>query len=203
MPLPPSVEREELHQRLITMKAWRRVDGMFDVEARLVDTKPFEFQRLIGETTPAGAAVHDLWVRLVIDADFVVREITATSDTTPFAICRDATATLAVLVGERIGPGWPKVVRERLRGAAGCTHLSELMAPLATTALQGIRAVLPRQAVGADTQQPRSPAAWTPAMPSRPTAKWSRRSGRSTTAPCPRSGVEMRPSTPIASRMVS
>ena len=31
MPLPPSVEREELHHRSISMKVYRRKDGLYDV----------------------------------------------------------------------------------------------------------------------------------------------------------------------------
>ena len=31
------------------------------------------------------------------------------------------------------------MVKERLRGAASCTHLMEMLIPMATTALQGIR----------------------------------------------------------------
>lgn len=153
MPLPTSVDREEIHQRNVCMKAWRRSDGLFDVEAQLVDTKPFEFHRMLsGRTVRAGEPVHDLWVRLTVDAELVVRAVMASSDVTPFDICPQATHTLQVLVGERIGPGWSRLVRERLRGAASCTHLAELMLPLATTALQGIRPVLPRTPEPVDAQ---------------------------------------------------
>lgn len=144
MPLPPTIDREEIHHRQISMKAWRRCDGLYDIEAHLVDTKPFPFQRLMRPDPVApGEPLHDLWLRLVLDGDFTVREIVAAADVTPFELCRQATATLSVLVGERIGPGWSKIVRERLRGNASCTHLAELMLPIATTALQGIRGVRP------------------------------------------------------------
>jgi len=145
MPLPPGIDRQEIHHRQISMTVWHRADGLFDVEAHLVDAKTFEFHRMLsGRTVAAGEPVHDLWVRLTVDAGLVVRAVQAASDVTPFDICPQATDTLSVLVGERIGPGWSRIVRERLRGAASCTHLAELMLPMATTALQGIRAVLPR-----------------------------------------------------------
>lgn len=144
MPLPPSTAREELHTRGITMKAWRRADGLFDVEAHLVDTKPFDFQRVaLPQPIPAGQPLHDLWVRLVVHEQFKVHEAVAASDVTPFGICKEATATLSVLVGETIGSGWSRIVRERLRGKASCTHLAEMLLPLATTALQGIRGARP------------------------------------------------------------
>lgn len=146
MPLPPTVQREELHLRQISMKTWRRVDGLFDVEAHLVDTKPFDFKRIgAREPVPAGQALHDMWLRLVIDAEFKVHDIVAVSDVTPFAVCKEATATLSVMVGETIGRGWSRLVRERLRGTASCTHLAELMLPLATTALQGVRGARPAE----------------------------------------------------------
>jgi hypothetical protein len=144
MPLPASVQREAIHERRISMQAWRRVDGLYDVEAHLVDTKPFAFQRVTPpEPVPAGQALHDLWLRLVLDDQFRIHDIVAASDVTPFPLCREATATLSVLVGESIGRGWSKIVRERLGGHASCTHLAELMLPIATTAMQGIRGVRP------------------------------------------------------------
>jgi hypothetical protein len=140
MPLAPPTERDEIHHRRISMKAYRRKDGLYDVEAHLVDTKPFPFQRVLATAPlPAGAALHDLSIRLVLDETYTVRSVEAASDTTPFPTCKQAEATLSVLVGERVARGWSRLVKERLRGAASCTHLAEMLIPLATTALQGIR----------------------------------------------------------------
>jgi hypothetical protein len=146
MPLSSPAARRKIHRRLIDMQAYAREDGLFDVEAHLVDTKPFDFERIGGaQPVPTGEPLHDLWVRLTVDAAYVVRAIEASSDVTPYAICRDAEATLSVLVGEPIARGWSAKVKERLRGAASCTHLMEMLLPLATTALQGIRGVDPRR----------------------------------------------------------
>ena len=137
MPLPASIEREELHQRQVTMRAYHRADGLFDVEARLVDTKTVSF---IGplSTTPlaAGEPIHDLWIRLVIDLGSVIHEAVAVSDSTPFGVCKEASETLSVLKGVKIGQGWNRIIRERLGGRASCTHLVELLSPMATTAFQ-------------------------------------------------------------------
>ena len=67
------------------------------------------------------------------------------SDITPYGVCKEAEATLQVLVGERIVKGCSATVKSRLRGAASCTHLMEMLIPMGTTAFQGIRGVLPRQ----------------------------------------------------------
>lgn len=142
MPLSEPRARREIHHRIIDMKAYAREDGLFDAEAHLVDTKPFDFLRPSSPVpAPAGKALHDLWVRITVDGDFTVRAIEAASDVTPWGICKEAEATLSVLVGEKLARGWSSKVKEKLRGAASCTHLMEMLIPLATTALQGIRAL--------------------------------------------------------------
>lgn len=155
MPLSDPPPRREIHQRTIRMQAYARDDGLFDIEAHLVDTKPFTFQR-ISAAVPlsAGRPLHDLWVRMTVDLDYVVRGIEAASDVTPWGICKQAEATLAVLIGERIERGWAAKVKELLRGAASCTHLMEVLLPLASTALQGMRAVHPDRKVGAEAIRP-------------------------------------------------
>lgn len=138
MGLPRATGRREIHHRVIDMRAYEREDGLYDVEAHLVDTKPFSYTRFSAdEMTPAGQPIHDLWVRLTFDHDFVVKQIDAAADITPFSVCKQAESTMQVLVGERIAKGWSNVVKERLRGAAGCNHLMELLIPMATTAIQG------------------------------------------------------------------
>lgn len=137
MPLLANVEREELHHRQITMRSYRRTDGLFDIEARVMDTKSDPFWGPLAEQPLApGQPIHDLWIRLVVDRQLVIQEAIASSDATPFEVCKQAPPTLSVLVGERIGAGWSKIVRDKLKGAASCTHLMELLTPMATTALQ-------------------------------------------------------------------
>jgi hypothetical protein len=145
MPLSSPVARREAHHRVIDMKAYAREDGLYDIEARLVDTKPFDFERLAASLPiPAGHPLHDISLRLTVDHEYVVRAIEAASDVTPYALCKEAESTLQVLVGERIARGWSAKVKERLRGAASCTHLMEMLIPLATTAMQGIRGLRPK-----------------------------------------------------------
>jgi hypothetical protein len=153
MPLNPPAERREVHHRVIDMKAYAREDGLFDIEARLIDRKPFPFQRTAApEPWPAGSALHDLTIRMTVDDQYVVCQMAAASDVTPFGICKETESTLSVLVGERIASGWAQKVKERLRGTAGCTHLMEMLIPMATTAIQGVRGLYPerRRAVGAN-----------------------------------------------------
>lgn len=144
MPLSAPVPRREIHHRIIEMRAYARDDGLYDVEARLVDRKPFAFERLSApEPIPPGEPLHDLSVRMTIDGDRVVRGMEAASVVTPWPLCKEAEATLSTLVGERIARGWAKTVKARLAGAASCTHLMEMLIPMATVALQGLSGVEP------------------------------------------------------------
>jgi Protein of unknown function (DUF2889) len=153
MPLSTPVARREVHQRTVDMKVYARKDGLFDVEAWLVDRKPFDYLRPSSPIpTPAGAPLHDLWVRLTVDSELVVRNIEASKDATPWDICLESPATLQVLIGEKIARGWSAKVKERLRGAAGCTHLMEMLVTLGTPALQGIQATKPRGPLKPETK---------------------------------------------------
>lgn len=134
-----AVTREELHHRAVDMRFYRRSDGLFEVEGRLVDTKTHPFRRLLAEEdAPPGHHLHDIAVRLVLDAELQVHAADARMSATPFSICRGATTALQALVGLGIGAGWNKRVRELLGGVASCTHIVELLGPMATTVLQGI-----------------------------------------------------------------
>ncbi len=151
MPLPESIEREELHTRQIIMRSYRRKDGLYDIEARVLDTKAQPFSPPLIETPIApGAFIHDLSIRLVIDEWLVIHDAIASSDSTPFAVCKQAPPTLAVLKGEKIGGGWNKLIREKFKGAKGCTHLMEMLSPMATTAMQTLYPYIQHRPVRTD-----------------------------------------------------
>jgi hypothetical protein len=142
------VTREELHHREIDLRFFRRSDGLFEVEGRLVDTKTHPFRRLLAEEdAPPGHHLHDITVRLVLDWELQVHAADAKMPATPFNICRGAAVALQSLVGLNIGAGWNKRVRELLGGVASCTHIVELLGPMATTVLQGM---LPLRIIAGD-----------------------------------------------------
>jgi hypothetical protein len=134
-----TVERRELHHRQIDLRFFERADALYEIEGRVLDRKAHPFRRVLqDEDTPAGAALHDITVRLVIGKDLVVREALASMAATPFSACRGAVNTLEPLLGLHIGPGWNKRVRELLAGAASCTHIAEILGPMATAVHQGL-----------------------------------------------------------------
>jgi hypothetical protein len=107
MPLSQAAPRNEIHHRVIDMMAYAREDGFHDIEAHLVDRKPFPVERTFQlKPIPPGEPLHDLWIRVTVDAEYVVRRIEASSDATPFPVCKEAASTLDVLVGERIATDW-------------------------------------------------------------------------------------------------
>jgi hypothetical protein len=138
MPLPPSVPREELHQRRIDLQGFERVDGLFDIEARIIDTKPYELTIGDNRVVPPGEHIHDMTIRLVIDENLNVVDVAACTDASPYGICLEAASALQSLKGLSISRGWSKAIRERFEGRKGCTHLTELLKPLATVAYQSL-----------------------------------------------------------------
>ena len=79
MALPDAAPARTLqHRRSIDIEVFARGDGLWEVDARLVDVKTRE-ARLARSVRPAGEPIHDLLLRLVIDERFNIVE--AGSDT--------------------------------------------------------------------------------------------------------------------------
>jgi len=139
MPLTSPVEREAIHYRRITCDGYRRADGLWDIEAHLVDTKSFDLpNRDRGGCIPAGEPLHRMALRVTVDDGLLIHAVEAVTDAGPFNICPRITDHFRRLEGLRIGPGWRRAVRERVGGVEGCTHLVELLTPIATTAFQTV-----------------------------------------------------------------
>jgi hypothetical protein len=138
MPLSPPAPRSLSHTRRIECNGYRRADGLWDIEGHLTDVKTRPIQNAWRGELPPGEPIHEMWVRLTVDDALLVRDIEVSSDKTPFRICPDIAPGFAVLKGLQIGPGWNRAVKERVGGVKGCTHIVELMGPLATVAYQTI-----------------------------------------------------------------
>ncbi len=144
MPLPPpAVPRKHIHTRRIVCEAYEREDGLWDVEANMTDVKSYDTER-----GSAGEPLHNMWVRLTLDTTFVIHGIESAMDAYPQAVCPQAVNPMKELVGVKIGAGWQGEVRKRIGGALGCTHLRELLAPMATTAMQAMGGVLRGRGTG-------------------------------------------------------
>ena len=136
-PAGGEVTRREMHHRRIDLRGWGRSDGLYEVEGRVTDRKPHDFKSPSGtKVVPAGEPMHDMGAKLVFDAGMLVHEVTAFTSAAPHEDCFDAGPTLQALKGLRMAAGWGSEVRKRLGGAQSCTHLMELLGPMATVAFQ-------------------------------------------------------------------
>ena len=150
MPLSPPADRELLHTRTIEMHGYRRADGLFDIEARLTDTKSYAFSNHDrGEIEP-GVPLHGMLARMTVTEDMEITAFEAVTEYGPYAICPSAAPNFARLAGLKIGRGFVKAANERVGGVHGCTHLRELLGQMGTVAFQTLYAVRMRKAPAPD-----------------------------------------------------
>ncbi|MFL2542544.1 MAG: DUF2889 domain-containing protein [Candidatus Latescibacterota bacterium] len=136
MPLPESAPREQLHTRQIECRGYRRVDGLWDIEGTLTDTKTFEFSSHARDDVKPGQPVHQISIRLTIDNDLVIQNAVGCMDYTPYPVCGNAAFMVSELEGLKIRPNWTRRAHKLMGGRRGCTHLFELLRPIATTCFQ-------------------------------------------------------------------
>jgi len=143
MALPDAAPTRKLqHHRRIDIEVYSRGDGLWEVDARLTDTKTRD-AKLGGGIRPAGEAIHDLLLRLVIDERFNV--VAAGSDTRAMPYpgsCDDLGDAYARLVGLNLMHDFRRAVRQRLGGVQGCTHLTELSQTLPTAVVQAFAGIV-------------------------------------------------------------
>ena len=145
MGLPQAQPREKKHHRKIDCEGFLRDDGLWDIDVHMVDTRSYDcvYDELHRDgLIKAGEAVHDMWLRFTIDLDFLIHDVQASSDETPFRICPHAADEMRKLIGLRIGAGWRQQVRERISSNHSCTHLMDLLGQLTATAYQTLHAAL-------------------------------------------------------------
>jgi hypothetical protein len=124
------------HRRSITVEAYSRDDGLWDLEARLTDVKTRDIELASGVRS-AGEPIHDMHLRVTIDERLNVVEVVAQSRAVPYkGECEKIEPDYGKLVGLNLMQGFRHAVRERLGGIAGCTHMTELTAVLPTAAVQ-------------------------------------------------------------------
>jgi len=136
MSLPTPAPRRHLHTRTIKCEGFEREDGLFDIEAQIVDQKTYAVDEPIRGHRPAGAPVHDMQLRLTLARDMTVRAIEVTTNSAPYDICPSVAPGYQKLIGARVGGGWRKAVTEAVGRTKGCTHITELLMPAATVAFQ-------------------------------------------------------------------
>ena len=151
MPLSPPAPRKPSHTRRVIYQGYEREDGLWDIEAELHDSKPFDGKSLRdGSVRPAGAPIHHMWLRVTIDRQLVVHAIEAAMDAHPLQDCPQARPALQGMVGACMARGWRQAIAQHMGGVASCTHLRELLFNMATAAFQ----TLPAAFGGGDPDTP-------------------------------------------------
>ena len=136
MSLPKPVSRRHLHTRSIKCEGFERDDGLFDIEAQIIDQKTYAVEEVFRGHREAGMHVHDMQLRLTLDASMTVRDIAVTTNDGPYDICPTVAPAYQALIGAKVGGGWRKAVTEAVGRTKGCTHITELLMPAATVAFQ-------------------------------------------------------------------
>lgn len=137
MPLPPSAfDRTRVHVRSVQLSGFKRVDGNWDIEARLTDVKDHDYPLSSG-VRRQGDAVHDMWARVTVDRHMNIVAALVVADATPYqGYCEQIAPDYARLVGLNLFHGFRKAVKDLFGGVRGCSHISELLMHLPTAALQ-------------------------------------------------------------------
>jgi hypothetical protein len=157
--LPPAAPRRLQHTRQITCQGYEREDGLWEVEGRISDVRTWSQPRVQGANARAGGeSLHLMSLRLTLNESFEIVAAVAVTHQSPYGDCQAINPAYEQLVGLRIEAGFSQAVKTRLRGALGCTHLTDLIGPMATTALQTMRPLMQRRLLERGQSLPDGPA---------------------------------------------
>jgi hypothetical protein len=144
--IPPSVmpspndppKRKLLHRRSLQVEIYALGDERWEVCAELTDVKTRDHEMVDGPRH-AGTPIHDLRLRLVIDAEMNVLESGSNSVWVPYpGHCAEHGDAYAALTGLNLARGFRRELLQRLGGTLGCTHLTELAQVLPSAVIQGM-----------------------------------------------------------------
>jgi Protein of unknown function (DUF2889) len=143
MPLPPpACARKPSHQRSITVSAYARDDGLWDIEGQLTDAWSEPIHKADGMLAP-GEPMHSMWLRLTVDRSATIVAVQAVTDAGPYdSACGSIAPDYAQLVGVKVARGYRDTIRRLFGRTAGCTHINELAGVMGSAALQALWSVL-------------------------------------------------------------
>ncbi|WP_295380684.1 DUF2889 domain-containing protein, partial [uncultured Pseudacidovorax sp.] len=136
MPLSEPRARSAINSRTIHCQGFRREDGLWELEASLLDRRAYETSTPFRAPVPAGQPFHAMAVRIAFDSQRFIREIEVAIDAHPFRECPQAVPNFRRLLGVRFDAGFRKEVFARLGGEEGCTHVLNLLFDMAAVAVQ-------------------------------------------------------------------
>ena len=140
MTLSAPAPRRLSHKRTITLDGFAREDGHYDIEAELMDVKNYDFPNQARGEIKKDEPLHHMKVRVTISEEMAIINAEAVTLAGPYFECPHGADNIRHLIGLKIQPGWKKIVARAIGGREGCTHITELMGPVATVAFQTIYA---------------------------------------------------------------
>nr|WP_314532994.1 DUF2889 domain-containing protein [uncultured Pseudomonas sp.] len=103
-------KRRLLHTRKVVCTGFERDDGLFDIEASLLDTKGVDTEFAYG-TIPANGVLHYMRITMTIDQKLVIRELKAVSEQAPTPVAVISTAPTGhwwgCVLALASNSGWP------------------------------------------------------------------------------------------------
>ncbi len=145
--LPEPEAREAIQTRSIVCRSFRRHDGLVDIDARFIDTRPFAYDNAFRGHCEAGSALHNMQMRVTLDRSRHIVALVSAMPSTPYNTCIGVNPNFQRLLGLSVGRGFRKAVRELLGGTEGCTHILAMLDVLSAAAVQAFAsdAYAPRQ----------------------------------------------------------
>jgi fructose-1,6-bisphosphatase len=126
-----------MHNRSYQVHSFEREDGLWDIEAELIDSKAYDFARSSGAVRHAGEAFHHMHMRVTIDSAYLIHDAVVVYDAAPFGErCTSISDQYRDLIGMNLVKNFRQQVKERFARTDGCTHMTELAAVLPTAAVQ-------------------------------------------------------------------
>lgn len=137
MSLPPAAPQRQLkHRRQIDVQVFARGNGLWEVDATLIDVKT-RVANLAGGARPAGTPIHEMLLRLVVNEQLDVVEAGSETRWMPYTgLCDAHGDAYQRLVGLNLLRDFRKQLRERVGGVLACTHITELAQVLPTAVVQ-------------------------------------------------------------------
>lgn len=139
MTLPQAATQRQLkHRRQIDVQVYARGNGLWEVDALLVDVRSRAAHQARDERPP-GAPIHEMLLRLVVDERLDIVEAGSETRWMPYTgHCNAHGDIYQRLVGLNLLQQFRRQLRERVGGVLGCTHLTELAQVLPTAVVQAM-----------------------------------------------------------------
>jgi len=132
------VSRTPRHRRTFDVQVYEREDGLWELEARLVDVKQQDFVLVTGPRR-AGEPIHDMTLSLLFDESLNVLDARSRTDHMPYpGQCDQHVEVYRRLIGLNFLRQFRQEVKARTGGTQGCTHLTEMAQVLPTAVVQAL-----------------------------------------------------------------